>query len=237
MRTLLISSAIAGAIGVAFTQPSYAVVLGIYEFTSGSQAASSVNSNVTFTNFAASSGLSGVAYNATGFSGAGAKANGWTTTNSLTDAVTNNDYFQFALEAISGQRLTSLSQITLNAWRDNNGPQSLQFQYSTNGTNFTSIGSTLSPGSGGNASQTNNWASLTANLSGIALGDGTSQVTFRLYGYNAGNANGDGHFDNVSVDGEVQPVPEPTTILGGMAALGVGNAVRRKWQKKQKAVA
>jgi hypothetical protein len=48
----------------------------------------------------------------------------------------------------------------------------------------------------------------------------------------SGTDNGMG-VDNFSIVAE--PVPEPTTILGGMAALGVGNAVRRKWQKKQQA--
>jgi hypothetical protein len=66
------------------------------------------------------------------------------------------------------------------------------------------------------------------NIANIAAGQ---QILLRWsdtnnLGNDAGMA-----IDNLSVEA----VPEPTTILGGMAALGVGNAVRRKWQKKQQA--
>lgn len=211
-----------------------AQVLGSYTFgtttTNQTTTASSVNSLTTFNNFSAGSGLNNIAFVAgSGTNNRAYTATGWTTNTSID----SNDYFQFALQATSGNRVT-LSSVGFRALGDTSGttgPASLQLAYALGATpsTFTNVGSVQNT--------TGSWTNYSVSLSSVpTLTQATSLITFRLYGYSSGNNNGSLSVDDVTVNGTVEPVPEPTTILGGMAALGIGGAIQRKRQKARKTV-
>jgi hypothetical protein len=122
--------------------------------------------------------------------------NAWGTTVSVTSptnattAVSANSFITFTVKANSGYTL-SLSNIpAYNVRRSGTGPTSGQWQYSTNGTTFTDIGTAITWGStttsGGN-SQTN------ISLSGISALQSlpaTTTVTFRCALWGATNTAG-----------------------------------------------
>lgn len=116
-------------------------------------------------------------------------ATDFSTASSLTTS--DNDYFQFAATT------TNYAGIGFNfdARLDGslNGPRSLQLYYSTDGTNFTSYGSTISPTA--TFATYNPTFTGTANISGLTY--------FRIYGYNAGNNGADAklYLDNVTITG------------------------------------
>jgi hypothetical protein len=137
-------------------------------------------------------------------------------------AVGNNQFFQFSLTAATGMEL-DMSSITFDAARGGaSTPRGWVVRSSLDG--FSSdIGTDVVP------SQNPNLTAFGIDLSGLSLFQNvTSQVTFRIYGY--APTTGVGMFyDNIAVHGSVQAVPEPGTL----AVLGIGALVALRRRRRQ----
>ncbi len=120
----------------------------------------------------------------------GFSSNTYTIGANLATAITNNQYFQFTVNAVPGKQV-SLSSLDANFRRSSTGPNTFQWQYSLDGfaTAGVAIGSPISYTS----STTTGDAQTQINLSGITALQNVptvTTVTFRLYAYGATNAGG-----------------------------------------------
>lgn len=119
-------------------------------------------------------------------------ANNWITTSSLNLGA--NDYFEFTLTVTPGYVL-NLDGFTYTGQRNNNGPRAFSFRSSLDsygsaiGTDFTTTST---------AAQ-----NRTVGLTAAAYQGLTGTVTFRLYGYNAGNNGGQFSINDFSFQGEL----------------------------------
>ncbi len=146
-------------------------------------------------------------------------------TNSVGLAITNRDFITWSFTSSTGHDLTSAN---IRYDRSGTGPDDLAFQFSTDGTNFTTIFTdTAVSDSGENV--------LNIDLSAF---DNVTSGTFRVVGWNASSATGTFDFENNAAIGTIgsadvsfiltgEPVPEPTT-MAILAAAGLMAARRRK---------
>ena len=148
----------------------------------------------------------------------------------ITQAVTGNDFIQFAVTPNSGFHLTATSLVF--SWeRSSTGPSSLTLRSSLDGFAsdlgaITGLGTSLTTGN-------------TLNISGVS--NVAAATTFRLYGFGGTNALGTGGFDtnisttNVIFNGSVTAVPEPTSIalVSLMCCTGFVAAFRRRIAKSK----
>ena len=156
----------------------------------------------------------------------------WTLTNSLTDAITNNSYYQFSMHSNSGY-LLSFSELDANFKRSSTGPTAFQWRYSLDGTNFTNVGPQISY----TGLDNNGAAQPPINLNPVAqLQDinNAVTVTFRLYGFNAADAAGSFglgrlHGDDLLLLGKVFPDIVLPIKLISFSAVNNGNNTRLHW--------
>ena len=115
----------------------------------------------------------------------GFAASGWDVA-SLEASKTEGTYFEFYVEPSAGF-LLNLSGVQFNTRRSGTGPNALQLSYSTNGVDFTDVGSAIT----GYTNTTDGFAHPTIDLSTVtALQDVGGRVTFRLYGWGASASTG-----------------------------------------------
>jgi len=223
MKPLLVASFVLSA-------PLHAAVLSQYTFASNTLAATTTGSGVsagTITNGG------GYTLKQSGFNlgGSGPQALGWASNQSVpgsvAEALSQNQFFTFTLTPNAGQQI-SLTGITFlgNAGADTALARSFELQVSTNGTDFSTIGTgtLISGGTGANATFGFSLESYTAI---------TTQTKFRFVAYDVANDDvtwSDGSWirlDDITVNGTVSPIPEPSGIA--LAALGLlGLATRRR---------
>ncbi|MDO7172294.1 T9SS sorting signal type C domain-containing protein [Mariniflexile sp. AS56] len=142
-------------------------------------------------------------------------------------ALTNADYLQFQISAISGYQV-SLSTLDATFRKTNAGPSSFIWKYSTNGITFTDIGTTISydtNGGNGTAQTQINLTTISA-LQNVASG---TTITIRLYGWGA--SSGTGTFaigrqpgNDLSVGGTVTLIPQCPTSTTFKSLSGWSNA-------------
>jgi len=138
-------------------------------------------------------------------------SNDFTTNGSQTDAIANNDFLEFQISASVGYKV-SMSTLDANFRRSaSTGPISYIWKYSTDGINFTDIGSTIAFAS----TATNGIAQTQIDLSGISplqnVDYGTT-ITLRLFGWGATGLAGSFAFgrltgDDLSIGGTVSALP------------------------------
>lgn len=139
-----------------------------------------------------------------------------------------NDYYQVTLSNTTGYSGLNVSFAVSGS---NTGPANFNFQYSTDGTTFTTFGA---------YAVTATFATKTFDLSGLtALNDSGSAIYFRLTdasttSINGGTvaAGGTNRFDNFTVSGvAATPAPEPsayaTMALGILGTFAMLRARRR----------
>lgn len=113
---------------------------------------------------------------------------GWTTTNSITDAIANNDYLEWTMQPQSGF-VTALHQLNANFRRSGTGPDHFQWRYSVDGVHFTNLGAEILF----SGTATNGVTQLPIDLQGISdlqMIPAVQTVYLRLYGYNASASSG-----------------------------------------------
>ncbi|MFI1744912.1 T9SS type A sorting domain-containing protein [Thalassobellus sediminis] len=141
---------------------------------------------------------------------------GFTASGTQADAITNNDYLQFQVSTSSGYQV-SLSTLDATFRRSNTGPDSFIWRYSTDGINFTDIGTpfsyTVNSGNGTNQTQIN--LSTILALQNVVSG---TTISFRLYGWGANS--GTGTFaigrlagNDLSLDGVVTITPPCSSAI------------------------
>lgn len=177
---------------------------------SSPQAPTTTNANVTVT------GLTrGSAFGTTGSPAGNAWGTSISVTNlsSATTAVASNSYATFAVKANSGYTLSLSNIAAYNVRRSSTGPTSGQWQYSTNGTTFTDIGTPITWGTTTTASGNTQSA---INLSGIsALQSLPSSVTvvFRIAVWGATGPSGSWYLNNYQTNSDF-------ILIGSTAASG-----------------
>ena len=114
-------------------------------------------------------------------------SNNFTGGGTQASSITDNDYLQFNISAVSGYKV-SLSTLDVNFRRSGTGPNNFIWRYSLDGTNFTDIGSSfiynINPGNG--------TAQAQIDLSTIPALQNVfnTTITFRLYGWGATGSTG-----------------------------------------------
>jgi len=115
-------------------------------------------------------------------------ASGWTTTNSLADALVNNDYLEFTIKPKTSF-ITSLSALEATFRRSGTGPDRFQWQYSIDGTNFININNEISFTSTATNGAAQSSIALTT-ISDLQNISSSTLISIRLYGYNASASGG-----------------------------------------------
>lgn len=113
---------------------------------------------------------------------------GWTTTNSIADAISNKDYLEWTIQPQSGF-VTALHQLNANFRRSGTGPDHFQWRYSVDGVHFTDLGAEILF----SGTATNGVAQLPIDLQGfpdLQMIPAVQTVYLRLYGYNASASSG-----------------------------------------------
>lgn len=146
-------------------------------------------------------------------------------TTSEAAAITAGDFITWSFTSSTGHDLTSAN---IRYDRSGTGPAALSIQFSTDGTNFSTVLTDTAVSDAGE------------NVLNIDLStfDNVTSGTFRVVGWNASSAAGTFDFENDPLVGSAasssvsflltgEPVPEPTT-MAILAAAGLMAARRRK---------
>ena len=148
-------------------------------------------------------------------------ANQWTVGGVEQDAVDNNDYFTWTINAVGGASF-DVTNIVFNWQRSSTGPSNAFLRSSVDG--FASDLASWDVTANGNYS---------ADLSSAGLTN-LATIEFRFYGYQAGGSSGSGGFegsgDDLVVNGTAV-IPEPSTLALISLAFG-GLAVSRRLRRR-----
>jgi len=141
-------------------------------------------------------------------------ANNWPTT------ATIDDYFRFSITPDSGYQF-SLTDITFDSLRSGTGPTAFGVEYSLNGGSSWSLIESFSQG------DVTTWRTADVADANVFGTPQTGTVDFRIYATTAEASTGTWRVDNVTVNGAITVVPEPTTA-SFMALAGVLVAYLRR---------
>lgn len=189
MKQLLLLAA-----SLVFTAVNTQAQLGIYEFshTNGNSCSSPI---LTVTSQPSNAVFSAFSRNSVSCQNEANVMNsrGWTNSGSIN----TSQYIQFSITANAGHALT-LTSISLRFARNNHGPQNIRIAHNHSGNFTTDIHNFTATTS----SQVTTW-----NFSDFTTAQGAT-VTFRIYGWNAGNsASGTFYVDDVALYGTVSSPP------------------------------
>jgi hypothetical protein len=129
-------------------------------------------------------------------------------------AITNNEYFQFSVQASAGYQ-TSLTSLDARLRRTSTGPNAYIWRYSLDGTTFTDIGSAVSF-----TSTADGVAQPTIDLSGISALQAVPAavtITFRLYAWGATGSTG-----TLAIGRYGSGITTNSLALGGSVTMGSG---------------
>jgi hypothetical protein len=204
--------------------------------TTGKELASSsttTNPNLNVSVLTRGSGLTNTVSFARSFSAATDKAS--VEDNSKTKAVSDNQYFQFTVQAKTGYSV-SISTIDAKLSRNSEGPSSYRWQYSLDGTNFIEISSgdvfDFYDADGEGTVQTTIRLDSYGDLQNVSS---SKQVTFRIYFWRATLGSGRVSFGRYSdtipslkVGGSITPtsgsdVPIAAWTFSGITGVTTGN--------------
>jgi hypothetical protein len=193
--------------------------IAVYSFgTAGSPTAgvTSVASNLTASAFSGNLGTPGPGGTSPLYTAG--SGGGYFAAASWTGAAPGSNYFEFTLTPNAGYAFTTTS-MTFGYRATSTGPTNLAVRssfdtYATNLASGTITGDSVWRSSG----------TLTITLSGM-----NTATTFRIFGSGASSGVGTFRVDDVTVNGSVTAIPEPSTyavILGAMALTGA--IIRRR---------
>ncbi len=163
---------------------------------------------------------------------------GWdTSATSVSAAISANEFATFTIKANAGYEV-SFSSINVNFRRSSGGPNSFQWQYSLNGTDFSNIGSVFSY----TGTESDGLAQTSITLSAISSLQSVTEsttVSFRLVMFNASSSTGTWGIGRLSgndlvIAGTVSTaaIPEPSTYAAIVGVLALGGVM---WQRRRKA--
>lgn len=219
-----------------------AAVLADYRFAAFTNAATNVASGATAGSITNGGGLT---FRDSGgnFAPSGAQSRGLTgdgasgpqVSHSATEAVTNSDFISFTFNPGAGNQL-SVTGFSFWANLGSSTDISSNFQVQMiNGANTTILSSgidatdNITKVTGGAGSGTVDGQQFNFSLSGLTGLTGTT--TFRILFYDTDSlvTNWSGNWvriDDITLSGDISPIPEPTTALLGL--LGAGFLIRRR---------
>jgi hypothetical protein len=206
--SILMGGFVAGFVNTVTVDSVRAATLGLYNFDGNVLTPSSVDSNLTLSDFSVGSGISANSGGfANGSSGRAINYQNWTTATSID----TNDYYEFTVTPNSNIE-TTLDSLAFDARRSNTGPQNIEFRSSLN--SYSSSLSTNSLDSAGS------FSSFTTTLPSASFTSLTSPITFRIYGYSASGTAGTFRLDNVTLYGSTQTVPFEFSPSLGLLLVG-----------------
>ena len=179
--------------------------LAQWNFDTSTPVPTAVAANVSATNTTIGSGVTGPTY-PQGNPSTGKAFSGSAWNVASPDA---NKYLEFSLSPASSFTV-SVNELSFDEQRSNTGPTTWTLRSSLDDFAAdinTTPTSTTSPTS--NGSFTSRVVSLSANA---ALQNGSTPITFRIYGYGASGLGGTWRFDNITLNGSVGPL-DPTAPL------------------------
>lgn len=198
---------------------THAATLAQYNFTGGSTADSAAAANITASNVSTSGDVAISSFSATGF------IRSHVTSNTLAGAITDADYFEFAITVASGSTM-NLSSLSFDHLGSTTTGTPLPYESSL--SLFSSIDGFTAANVLGTSTETmttNVGAASTflatenVSLSAPSFQNLTGTTTFRIYGYDNQNDNNDIlRLDNIILEGTVTSIPEPSST----ALLGLG---------------
>jgi len=185
---------------------------GLSGVTAGSLNATTNNANLNTSVLSRGSGI--VASSLTG----GYASNTWTDASQAL-AITNNRYYQAVISAATNYKV-SLSTLDSKLRRTSTGPNAYIWRYSTDGTNFTDIGTAVSfttTGTGGDVQPQIVLSGITA-LQNVASG---TTITLRLYAWGGSAAAGTlsfgtGNVNSLAFGGSVVSAVSSNADLSGL---------------------
>ncbi|MEC4986554.1 MAG: hypothetical protein SAJ37_18570 [Oscillatoria sp. PMC 1068.18] len=204
-KYILATFAVINAIATA----SNAAIVGLYDFEGDSLTPSSVDSNLSFSNFS---------YTGPGTTNffAGNPGDAYSSNNWAAGTIDLGRYFQFSIDPNPGFEVT-LNSLELDERRSGTGPTTWEVRSSLDNYASTLSLFNVPDNTDFRANQTTNFSSTFTGL--------TNSVTFRIYGYNAESGVGTWRLDNVEVDGIVNAtataVPFEFSPGLGLLILGV----------------
>jgi len=172
---------------------------------------------------------SGVASRGTG-AASGWGGTGWSRSD-LAAAAGASQFVRLTAKANAGFELSLSDIAAYNVRRSSSSPTTGQWQYSTNGTTFTNIGSAITWGSNGTSSGNSQSLISLSGITALQNVPDTTTVTFRVVNWGASSVSGAWYFNGAGSTAEEQfltvngavAVPEPSTyaiILAGLACCG-----------------
>lgn len=236
-----------------FAASSPAAILSIYGFT-GSADTPTALAGVNASAFTPSDGIGGSAGGTNGFSTVAVTntapaaatspvryVRGSSGSADTAAALENGDYFSFTLSPTSGNQL-SLLNFTVDISANGTGTggsattNTAQFALFSSSDGFAAgtplLGDILAPAASETAldGAALAYTRYTVDLSGEAFQNLTGTTTFRLYIANSSSAVGaNARLDNVTVNGTVAAVPEPSALaFVSLGALALGTARSRR---------
>jgi hypothetical protein len=213
--TMLMGGFVAGFVNTVTVNSVRAATLGLYNFDGNVLTPSSVDSNLTLSDFSVGSGISANSGGfANGSSGRAINYQNWTTATSID----TNDYYEFTVTPNSNIE-TTLDSLAFDARRSNTGPQNIEFRSSLN-----SYSSSLSA----NSLNDTNFSTFTTTLPSASFTNLTSPVTFRIYGYSASGTAGTFRLDNVTLYGSTAAVPFEFSPSLGLLLVGACWGLKRR---------
>lgn len=209
-----------------FTLGANAQILA-WEFNGAAGNETTIAATTLDANLNSSSVSRGSGVNASGLTNAFASTD-YTVSGTFANAVTNNEYQQFSVNAKSGYKV-SLSTLDVNFRRSNTGPNTFQWQYSLDG--FATAGINIGSAISYTTSPTNGTAQSQIDLSVISALQNVSNattITIRLYGYGA--SAGTGTFalgrltgNDLAIGGTVDPDGGSPVLTVGTLSNQFGN--------------
>jgi len=220
------SIALAAFCLLTFTLGANAQILA-WEFNGAAGNETTIAATTLDANLNSSSVSRGSGVNASGLTNAFASTD-YTVSGTFANAVTNNEYQQFSVNAKSGYKV-SLSTLDVNFRRSNTGPNTFQWQYSLDG--FATAGINIGSAISYTTSPTNGTAQSQIDLSVISALQNVSNattITIRLYGYGA--SAGTGTFalgrltgNDLAIGGTVDPDGGSPVLTVGTLSNQFGN--------------
>lgn len=156
---------------------------------------------------------------------------------SLETAISLNEFVSFTITPDAGFALSFSSINAYNIRRSGSGPTTGIWQYQIGTGEFVSIGSTITWGA--TTSGTGN-GQAAIDLSGIAaLQCVPEAVTFRIVTWGASGTGGTWYLNGttasgslpLTINGEIKPVPEPSTYAVAMGGLLLGVVMLRRHRR------
>jgi len=146
----------------------------------------------------------------------------------IANAITADDYFSFQVTITPGFSL-DLSSVSVDHWTANTYTSYLSVFYTTGATDFPSEAVAVNLGEQSTNSATSANQTFTGNLSGNENLTGTVRFHFLFRDPNNANLmNYVTRLDNITLDGVVSPIPEPTAAHLALLALAFPMIRRRR---------